>query len=154
MAGLAHVFVVQELLFTDMLTEVVIEGNGNCLFYSLLTGAGRTLEDHMSLRSLCADFFANRWTECAGGSGRRASTYGARLNDCYSGEPVFRGVNPCFPDAGAYIWYILRDKAWAGTSEIEALSCLWRRPIIVWSSDGLLNHWFCARRSPYPCGLF
>jgi hypothetical protein len=139
MARLAHVFVVQKPLFTDMLTEVVVEGNGNCLFYSLLTGAGRALEDHMILRSLYADFFTNRWIGCPVGSGRRASTYGGRLNDCYSGEPVFHGVNPCFSDAGAYGRYILRDKAWAGTSEIEALPCLWRWPIIVWSSDGLLN---------------
>lgn len=139
MARLTPVFVVQEPLFSNMLTEVVVEGNGNCLFYPLLTGVGRALEDSMILQGLCADFFANRWIDCPPGSGRRSSTYGARLNDCYHGEPIFRGVNPCFSDAGAYARYILQDKAWAGTSEIEALSSLWRRPVIVWSSHGVPN---------------
>jgi hypothetical protein len=72
---------------------VVVDGNGNCLFYALLTVAGRPLEDQMSLRELCADYFTSQWHECPPGSGRRSSTYGARLNDCYSGEPAFRGIS-------------------------------------------------------------
>jgi hypothetical protein len=76
----------------------------------------------MSLRGLCAEFFARRWLECPPGSGRRSSTYGARLNDCYSGEPTFRGINPCFSDANAYVSYISRDQVWAGMSEIHVLS--------------------------------
>jgi hypothetical protein len=137
MARPAPIFFVQEELFCDKLSKVVIDGNGNCLFYSLLTVAGRPLGDQMELRRLCADFFASRWLECPMGAGRRSSTYAVRLNDCYSGEPAFRGVNLCFPDADAYVRYITRDQAWAGTSEIEVLSFLWGRPIIVWSSDGL-----------------
>jgi hypothetical protein len=136
MAERALAFVVQEALFRDMLTKVAVEGNGNCLFYSLLTVAGRPLEDQMSLRNLCAEYLASRWLECPPGSGRRSSTYAARLNDCYGGEPAFRGVNPCFPDAGTYVRYITQDQAWASMSEIKILSTLWRRPIIVWSSDG------------------
>jgi hypothetical protein len=46
-------------------------------------------------------------------------------------------MNPCFPDADAYVRYITRDQAWASMSKIEVLSFLWGRPIIVWSSDGL-----------------
>jgi hypothetical protein len=91
----------------------------------------------MSLRSLCAEFFARRWLEYPPGSGPRSSTYAARLNNCYSGEPSFRGVNPCFSNGDAYVAYITRDQAWVGMSEIEVLSFLWGRPIIVWSSDGL-----------------
>jgi hypothetical protein len=132
-------FLVQEALFLDKLTKVDVDGNGNCLFYSLLTAAGRPLEDQMSLRILCAEFFSSRWLECPPGSGRCPSTYAARLNDCYGGEPTFRGVTPCFPDADAYVRYITRDKAWAGASEIDVLSFLWRRPIIVWDSDGSLS---------------
>jgi hypothetical protein len=134
----APVSMVQEALFSNKLFKVVVPGNGNCLFYSLLTVAGRPHEYHMSLRDLCAEFFARRWLECPPGSRRRSSTYGARLNDCCSGEPTFRGINPCFPDANAYVKYISgRDQAWAGMSKIEVLSRLWGRPIIVWSSDGL-----------------
>jgi hypothetical protein len=137
MAGSAPIFVVQEALFLNKLSKVDVPGNSNCLFYSLLTVAGRPLEDHMSLRVLCGEFFARQWLECPPGSGRRSSTYAARLNDCYSGEPAFRGVSPCFPDADAYVTYITRDQAWAGMSEIEVLICLWGHPIIVWSSAGL-----------------
>jgi hypothetical protein len=137
MARRAPIFLVQEELFRDKLSKVVVAGDGNCLFYSLLTVAGRPLGDQMSFRQLCAEFFASRWLECPPSSGRRSSTYAARLNDCYSGEPAFRGINPCFPDADAYVGYITRDQAWAGMSEIEVLSILWERPIIVWSSDGL-----------------
>jgi hypothetical protein len=137
MARPAPLFAVQEELFCDKLSRVVVNGNGNCLFYSLLTVAGRPLGDQMSLRELCADYFASRWLECPSRFGRRSSTYAARLNDCYSGEPAFRGMKPCFPDADAYVRYITRDQTWAGMSEIEIISLLWRRPIIVWSSDGL-----------------
>jgi hypothetical protein len=122
MARSALIFVVQEALFLNKLSKVSVPGNGNCLFCSLLTVAGRPLEDHMSLRGLCAEFFARRWLECPLGSGPRSSTYAARLNDCYSGEPSFRGVNPCFPDADSYVTYITRDQSWAGMSEIEVLS--------------------------------
>jgi hypothetical protein len=139
MARSTPVFVVQKPLFNNMLTEIVVEGNGDCFFYSLLTGVGRALKVSLILRGLCADFFANRWIDCPPGLGRRLSTYGARLNDCYHGKPIFRGVNPCFSDAGAYTRYILQNKAWAGTSEIEALSSLWRRHVIVWSSDEVPN---------------
>jgi hypothetical protein len=139
MARLSPFFVVQEALFSEKLTKVSVDGNGNCLFYSLLSAIGRPLEKQMSLRVLCAQFFSRRWLECPPGSGRRASTYSARLNDCYSGEPAFRGVNPCFPNADAYVRYITRDQAWARTSEIEVLSLLWQRPIIVWTSDGVPN---------------
>jgi hypothetical protein len=124
MARSPPVFVVQEELFCDKLSRVVVDGNGNCLFYALLTVAERPFEDQMSLRELCANCFTSRWHECPPGSGRRFSTYGARLNDYYSGEPAFRDINPCFPDADAYVRYITRDQAWASMSEIEVLSFL------------------------------
>jgi hypothetical protein len=87
-------FLVQEALFLDKLTKVDVDGNGNCLFYSLLTAAGRPLEDQMRLRILCAEFFSSQWLECPPESGRCLSTYAARLNNCYGGEPTFRGVTP------------------------------------------------------------
>jgi hypothetical protein len=78
MARPAPIFVVQEALFLNKLSKVGVPGNGNCLFYSLLTIAGRPHEDHMSLRGLCAEFFARRWLEYPPGSGPRSSTYAAR----------------------------------------------------------------------------
>jgi hypothetical protein len=124
MARPSLIFVVQEALFLEKLSKVCVACNGNRLFYSLLTVAWRPLEEQMSLRDWCANFFASRWLDCPPGAGSRSSTYAARLNDCYSGEPTFRGVNPCFPDADAYVRYITWDQAWASISEIKALSTL------------------------------
>jgi hypothetical protein len=137
MARPTSIFVAQEALFLNKLSKVDVPGNGNCIFYSLLIVAGRPLEDHMSLRGLCAELFTRPWLECPPGSGPRSLTYAARLNDCDCGEPSCRGVNPCFPNADSYVTYITQDQAWASMSEIHVLSNLWGRPIIVWSSDGL-----------------
>jgi hypothetical protein len=106
MARPAPIFVVQEALFLNKLSKVGVPGNDNCLFYSLLTVAGRPYEDQMSLRGLCVEFFAWRWLEYLPGLGPPSSTYAARLNDCYSGEPSFRGVDPRFPNGDAYVTYI------------------------------------------------
>jgi hypothetical protein len=54
-------FTAVEPLFNGMLQRVRVDGDGNCLFYSLLVASGQSIEGYMQLRLACANFAASKW---------------------------------------------------------------------------------------------
>ena len=54
-------FAVVESLFHGMLQRVRVDGDGNCLFYSVLVASGQSVEGYMQLRRACANFAASKW---------------------------------------------------------------------------------------------
>jgi hypothetical protein len=78
-------FTVVDPLVHGMLQRVRVDGDGNCLFYSLLVASGQNIEGYMQLRLACANFAAFKWhmqipSKVCG------STYAACLNDSYRDE--------------------------------------------------------------------
>lgn len=112
-------FNVADPLFSGMLRRVRVEGDGNCLFYSLLVASGQSIEGYMQLRHACADFAASRWLMQIPDR-PRGSTYAKCLNDSYRNERSDSEAS--FENSAAYVHYITSDRAWAGSTEIYVVS--------------------------------
>jgi hypothetical protein len=119
-----------------MFQRVRVDGDDNSLFYFLLGASGQSIEGYMQLRLACAELAASRWHVQIPGKAC-GSTYAACLNDSYRDERS--NSEATFEDSTAYVQYITRDRAWADMTEIYIVSALWRRPICVWTNEGILS---------------